>query len=132
MELAFGHAIERKYRRDEQIMRASFHYPMMGTGRSRQGRSDKTGIVVGEWTLDIAETTKADTPVAFFVCPHEEPTYPVCWHDGAHYRPFPTSEGIIQQADGTLRIKGLTRRLEALLGNKMQDEIVFQKKARQS
>ncbi|MCS4089401.1 hypothetical protein [Rhizobium sp. BK176] len=113
-------------------MKASFHYPMMGSGRSRQGRSDKIGIVVGEWTLDIPETTKEDTPVALYVCPHEKPTYPVCWYDGAHYRPFQTSEGIIQQADGSLRIKGLTRRLETLLGNRMQEEITFLKRPRQS
>jgi hypothetical protein len=113
-------------------MKASFHYPMIGYGRSRQGRSDKMGIVVGEWTLDIPETTKADTPVALYVCPFDKPTYPVCWHDGAHYRPFPTSEEIIQETDGTLRIKGLTRRLETMLGNRMQDEIVFQKRTRQS
>jgi hypothetical protein len=80
--------------------------------------------------MDITETTSEEAPIAFRVYPDGKPAFPISWHDGAHYRPFPTSEGF--KSDGTLLIAGLTRRLETMLGNKMQDEIALQKKARQS
>ncbi|MCV9964970.1 hypothetical protein OIU34_24040 [Pararhizobium sp. BT-229] len=105
-------------------MKASFYYPMMGTGRTRQGRTEKMGLVIGDWTVEVPEATTEDAPVALYVCPDGKPTYGIRWHDGALYRAFPTGEGIVREADGGLRVIGLTRRLERFLGNRMQEEII--------
>lgn len=103
-------------------MKVRFHYPMMGTGRSKQGRSDKMGVVVAEWVAEIPEATVEDAPVALYVCPDGERTFGMRWYDGALYRAFPTGEGLEREADG-IRVIGLTRRLEKFLGDRMRYDI---------
>ncbi|MCZ7861179.1 hypothetical protein O9X98_07135 [Agrobacterium salinitolerans] len=105
-------------------MKASFYYPMMGTGRTKQGRADKTGVVVGDWVIDIPEASGEDAPVALYVCPDGKPTFGIRWHDGVHYRAFPTEEGISREQDGGLRVGGMTRRIARILGNKMQNDLI--------
>lgn len=104
-------------------MKVRFHYPMVGSGRSKQGRSDKIGIVVADWVADIPETNGQDAPVAFYVCPDGKPTFGIRWFEGALYRAFPTGEGMEREADG-VRVIGLSRRLERFVGNQMQRDIL--------
>jgi hypothetical protein len=104
-------------------MKVSFSYPMLGNGRAKQGRTNKVGVVVGEWTLDALEVAAGEAPVAFYVCPDGKETYAIRWHDGMLYRKFPVNEGGAVEAEGGLLVKGITRRLERLLGNALQNDI---------
>ena len=112
-------------------MKASFYYPMMGTGRARQGRVDKMGIVIGDWVMDVHEVSAEDAPVALNVCPDGKPAFEIRWYDGELYRAFPTGEGINREQDGRLRVRGMTQRFERLLGDQMQNDI-FKTRLRQS
>ncbi|MBY3433521.1 hypothetical protein HFN89_05110 [Rhizobium laguerreae] len=112
-------------------MKASFFYPMIGSGQTRLGRTDKIGMVIGRWTVEVQETTTEETPVALCVFRDGKQSYGVRWYEGAHYRSFPTEEGVVQEQDGGLRVIGLTKRLETFLGNRMQEDI-FRGKSRQS
>jgi hypothetical protein len=118
-------------RKGRSSMKASFYYPMMATGRSRQGRADKMGIVIEDWVMEIPEASKEDAPVAMYVCPDGKPTFPIRLHDGVLYRAFPTEEGTSLEQDGGLRVGGISRRIARLLGNRMQNDLLAGR-ARQS
>jgi hypothetical protein len=111
-------------------MKVKFHYPMLGTGRSKQGRVDKMGVVIGEWVADIPEATSEEAPVAIIVCPDGKTSFDIRWYGGALYRAFPAGRDTEREND-TIILSGLTSRLERFLGNRMQNDI-FAGTSRQS